>query len=102
MATLAKEAHRKGWSVRETERRARSVKKGTRGRPGPVQSGSSGPDPVIRALEASLQERLATRVVIRGGQKRGKGVIEIPFLGSQDFERIFALITGQEASDVLG
>jgi hypothetical protein len=29
-------------------------------------------------------------------------VIEIPFLGSRDFERIFALITGEEASDVLG
>lgn len=102
MATLAKEAQRKGWSVREMERRARSHKKGARGRPGPTPSGSAGTDPVIRALEASLQERLATRVVIRGGQKRGKGVIEIPFLGSQDFERIFALITGQEASDVLG
>ena len=57
---------------------------------------------VIRALEESLQEHLATRVVIRGGQKKGKGVIEIPFLSSQDFERIFALITGEEASDVLG
>lgn len=102
MATLAKEAHRKGWSVRETERRARSIKKGARNRPGSGSSGAAGADPVIRALEASLQERLATRVVIRGGQKRGKGVIEIPFLGSQDFERIFALITGQEASDVLG
>ncbi|MEJ2538758.1 MAG: ParB/RepB/Spo0J family partition protein [Gemmatimonadota bacterium] len=102
IATLAKEAARKGWSVRETERRTRSRSKRA------VGSASKGPasravsDPVIRALEESLQEHLATRVVIRGGQKKGKGVIEIPFLGSQDFERIFALITGEEASDVLG
>lgn len=101
MATLAKEAVRKGWSVRETERRTRSVKKGARVRGGKPASGAGSTDPVIRALEASLQERLATRVVIRGGKKRGKGVIEIPFLGSRDFERIFALITGEEASDVL-
>lgn len=102
MATMAKEAVRRGWSVRETERRTRSAKKGGGARPAKTPSGGATTDPVIRALEASLQERLATRVVIRGGQKRGKGIIEIPFLGSRDFERIFALITGEEASDVLG
>ncbi len=102
IAAMAKEAVRKGWSVRETERQTRSSAKrdGRRAR----TSSGKGPstDPVIRALEESLQEHLATRVLIRGGQKKGKGVIEIPFLGSRDFERIFALITGEEASDVLG
>lgn len=102
IAAVAKEAVRKGWSVRETERQTRSSRKRGGRQPGPSGSQASGVDPVIRALEASLQEHLATRVVIRGGQKKGKGVIEIPFLGSQDFERIFALITGEEASDVLG
>jgi hypothetical protein len=33
--------------------------------------------------------------------RRGKGVIEVPFLGTEDFERIFALLTGREASEVL-
>ena len=40
--------------------------------------------------------------MIRGGGKKGRGVIEIPFLGTEDFERIFALVAGVEASDVLG
>jgi ParB family chromosome partitioning protein len=101
IAAVAKEAAKKGWSVRETERRTRTAGKRGGGRP-PASPAGPGADPVIRALEESLQEHLATRVVIRGGQKKGKGVIEIPFLGSRDFERIFALITGEEASDVLG
>ena len=100
MGELAKEAAKEGWSVREMERRARSAR-------GPKRPPSTAPartssDPVVKALEEALQERLATRVAIKGGGKKGKGVIEIPFLGTQDFERIFALITGEEAADVLG
>jgi hypothetical protein len=33
--------------------------------------------------------------------KQGTGVIEVPFHGPEDFERIFALLTGREASDVV-
>ena len=90
---------REGWSVREVERR---VKAGRGGRDKPKSSTRTATDPVVRELEAALQERLATRVVIRGGGKKGKGLIEIPFLGTEDFERIFALVAGVEASDVLG
>ncbi|HSM02995.1 MAG TPA: ParB/RepB/Spo0J family partition protein [Longimicrobiales bacterium] len=100
MAELAKQAAKEGWSVREMERRARSS--AGRKRPAPAAPPRTSSDPVVKALEEALQERLATRVSIRGGGKKGKGVIEIPFLGTQDFERIFALITGEEASDVLG
>jgi ParB family chromosome partitioning protein len=100
MAELAKEAAKEGWSVREMERRARSGP--GRKRPPAAPSARTSSDPVVRALEEALQERLATRVAIKGGGKKGKGVIEIPFLGTQDFERIFALITGEEAADVLG
>lgn len=101
MADLARQAVREGWSVRETERRTRSG--GRRKKPSADASGrGASRDPVVQALERALQEELATRVVIRGGGKKGKGVIEIPFLGTEDFERIFVAITGSEAADVLG
>ncbi|UCC24160.1 MAG: ParB/RepB/Spo0J family partition protein [Gemmatimonadales bacterium] len=99
MADLARQASKEGWSVREMERRVKAA----RGRrDGPTPPSPRAPDPVVKALEAALQERLATRVVIRGGGKKGKGVIEIPFLGTEDFERIFAIVTGVEATEVLG
>jgi hypothetical protein len=57
-------------------------------------------DPVIRALEEALREHLATRVNVRG-LARGKGSIEIPFATTEEFERLFALVVGREASDVV-
>jgi ParB family chromosome partitioning protein len=99
MADLGRQAAREGWSVREVERR---VKAGRGRGEKPKSNARTATDPVVRELEAALQERLATRVVIRGGGKKGKGVIEIPFLGTEDFERIFALVAGVEASDILG
>lgn len=100
MGDLARQAVREGWSVRETERRTRSSRK-KKSSGGSASRGTSR-DPVVQALERALQETLGTRVVIRGGGRKGKGVIEIPFLGTEDFERIFAAITGSEASDLLG
>ena len=100
-AELARRAVSEGWSVREVERQARSVRSGgpsSRAR-GPRRSS----DPVILALEEALRERLSTRVQIRGGGgRKGKGVIEVPFHDAEDFERLFALVAGIEASDVLG
>lgn len=97
---LARQAVRQGWSVREVERQVRATKEGGRGR---KASGSRrSRDPVILALEEALRERLATRVQIRGGSRAGKGVIEVPFHDAEDFERLFALIAGEEASEVLG
>ncbi len=94
---LARRAAQEGWSVREVERRAGA-------RPGSSKKrkaeGASGGDPVVRALEQELEERLATRVTIRRS-RRGKGVIEITFLGTEDFERLFQLVAGKEASEVL-
>lgn len=102
MAEVGRRALSEGWSVREIERRIKGMKGGGSSSGSPSPRGGSAPDPVVKALESSLQEFLSTRVVIRGGGKKGKGVIEIPFLGTEDFERIFAAITGSEASDVLG
>jgi ParB family chromosome partitioning protein len=99
-AELARRAVAEGWSVREVERQVRSA------RSGGESSRSRGPrrssDPAILALEEALRERLSTRVQIRGGGRKGKGVIEVPFHDAEDFERLFAMVAGIEASDVLG
>jgi len=91
-ADLARRAAEAKWSVREVERRASETKK--RGKP----ATSSG-DPTLVALQEELRSVLQTRVRIRGTDTAG--TIEIPFLGPEDLERIFALIAGREASEVL-
>lgn len=101
-ADLARRAVKEGWSVREVERRVRRDDEASeKSRSRTSGSSSASRDPVVRALEESLREALSTRVAIKGAAA-GKGVIEIPFHGTEDFERIFALLAGREASDVLG
>ena len=94
---LARRAAREGWSVREVERRASARKPRKASPKGDAVAG----DPLVRALEEALREQLSTRVQLRG-LANGSGVIEIPFHDAEDFERIFALIVGREASEVLG
>lgn len=95
---LARKAVREGWSVREMERQA-GQEAPARGARKKKAGGSA--DPLVRALEEALQESLSTRVTIKRGRK-GKGVIEITFHGPEDFERVFELVTGREASEVVG
>lgn len=100
---LARRAASEGWSVREVERRVRGRKERKAGTPGGDSSKGSSPgpsDPVVRRLQEELRATLGTRVRVRGG-RTGRGTIEIPFGGSEEFERLFALITGREASDVV-
>lgn len=99
---LARQAVKEGWSVREVERRVREGATGPSGGRKRGGGGGTAPsrDPLVRTLEEALRGRLGTRVQIRRGGK-GKGVIEVPFHDTEDFERIFALITGVEASEVV-
>ena len=97
-AELARHSVKDGWSVRELERQARATPTTRAQRSATTPAASR--DPVLRALEEALRERLATRVQIRAG-KKGEGVIEVPFHGSEDFERIFALLAGREASEIV-
>ena len=94
---IARRAAAEGWSVRKVEdvvrQRTDRKEKGKGGRGVPA-------DPVLQALQEELRKSLGTRVVLRRARK-GKGVIEVPFLGTEDFERIFALLTGKEASEVV-
>ncbi len=96
-STLARQAVKEGWSVREIEQHIRGPARGATSRADKVRPTR---DPVVRTLEEALRERLATRVKIRAG-KKGMGVIEVPFHGSEDFERLFVLLAGREASDVV-
>ncbi len=96
LAELARRAVQSGWSVREMERRVR--RGGVRKKSGPRPRRSR--DPIVDALEQELREALATRVRVRVG-KGGEGVIEIPYRTSEDFERVFELITGRDASEVV-
>ncbi|HSR42736.1 MAG TPA: ParB/RepB/Spo0J family partition protein, partial [Longimicrobiales bacterium] len=102
---LARRAVAQGWSVRQMEERARrsssepSREEGSDGEPRGAPRTRK--DPVLRALEAELQEVLATRVRVRTGTGE-KGTIEIPYHSSEDLERLFALLAGREASEVVG
>lgn len=92
-AELARRAVKEGWSVRETERQAGGT------RP-PRRRKQRGDDPVVRALEEALQDRLLTHVVVRQG-RGGKGAIEVRYRGAEDFERIFELLAGRTVAEVV-
>ncbi|MFQ5537303.1 MAG: ParB/RepB/Spo0J family partition protein [Gemmatimonadota bacterium] len=97
-AQLARDAVREGWSVRTTERRCATAREGS---PAARKGKRTRPrDPAVQALEDALRDRLGTRVRIRPGAK-GKGVIEVPYSGNEDFERLFEIIVGRPAHDVL-
>ncbi len=106
LAELGRRAAAEGWSVREVEQRVRRGGDAT----GPVPEGAPDPcdpgstrvrDPALGALEEELRRTLGTRVQLRTDGRAGKGTIQIPFSSSEDLERVFALITGREATDVV-
>lgn len=98
MVELAQRAIKEDWSVREMERHAgigADKKKKRAGRRMPKRR-----DPVLQALEEDLRAVLATKANVRL-HRGGSGVIEVPFRNHEDFERVFHLITGREASEVV-
>lgn len=91
---LARRAVAEGWSVREVERR---VGEGA----GKAKTRKAKPkSPAIRALEEALQDHLMTKVEVLE-RRAGKGSIEIAYHGNEDFERIFELITGRRAQEIV-
>jgi ParB family chromosome partitioning protein len=94
---LAKQAVEDGWSVREVEQRVQ------RARPEPAARhprAAEASDPAARALEEELQRVLGTAVRIHRGRGM-RGRIEIPFYGAEDFERVFEIIAGRSAAEVV-
>jgi ParB family chromosome partitioning protein len=84
---VAREAVRKGLSVRETERLARRKgKPGTRRRPATSAE--------VRDLEEQLKRALSARVVIQHARS-GKGSIRIHYGSLDDLDAILARIMGR-------
>lgn len=97
-AELARRTVADGWSVREVERRARALR-APGGSPTPPKARSR-MDPSLRVLQQELQAALGTRVALKGTSSGG--TIEVPYSSGEDLERLFALLTGREAGEVLG
>ena len=93
-AELGQQAAKQGWSVREVERRVTGISKKKRKRKRTATS-----DPIVKAFEGQLRDHFSTRVTIREQADR-KGSIEIQYHGSEDFERIYEMMTGQDSSRV--
>jgi len=97
IADVAREAVEKGWSVREVESRVQRAASRRRGR---TAKPARPRDPAERQLEEELQRVLGTAVRIR--RARGMtGRIEVPFYSADDFERVFEMIAGRAATEVL-
>lgn len=97
MADLARSAVEQGWSVREVEERVRQA--GSKG--GRRQRRMQGRDPAAKALEQALERSLGTQVRIRRGRGAAKGRIEVSYYDAEDFERIFELLAGRPAVEVV-
>jgi ParB family chromosome partitioning protein len=80
---LAREAVERGWSVRETEARAR---RGGRART-PGGKGAKHEDPVARKAAVLLSRAYGTDVKVTL-RSRTSGEIRIPFRDAEDFERV--------------
>lgn len=107
MAHVARMAVSRGWSVRQVEERVRrsaSSPSEADGEAAQEPSGkdatsASGADAVRGAFQQELEGALGTRVRLRTRQD-GRGTIEIPFRDGEDFERLFAALTGRDPTDV--
>lgn len=95
MAELARKAAEDGWSVREIEQRVR------RDGPGRKQTKAKKRDGAERDLEQAMERVLGTQVRIKRTRGSSKGRIEVSFYGAEDFERVFELLTGTSAVEVV-
>lgn len=96
MADLAREAVAKGWSVRETESEVRKNRPKTKRKREKKKE-----DPALKALETELERVLGTQVRIKRTRGGSKGKIEVSFYDSEDFERVFELLAGTPAVEVV-
>ena len=98
MADLARQAVAEDWSVREMEQQVKRARQ--TGRRGPAPARARAREANEQLLEEELQRVFGTEVKIQ--RKRGmRGHIEIPFLNAEDFERIYVMLAGQSATDVI-
>jgi ParB family chromosome partitioning protein len=94
---LAKEAADQGWSVRDTEARARGESSATPAaptngpRPRPQQKMATGE---VRRIEDALRKRLGTDVRVTA-RRRGRGSLSISYYSNDDLARVLELILGE-------
>jgi ParB family chromosome partitioning protein len=91
---LASEAADQGWSVRETEARARGespTAAPTGPRPRPQQKMATGE---VRRIEDALRKRLGTDVRVTA-RRRGRGFLSISYYSNDDLARVLELILGE-------
>ncbi|NIP83806.1 MAG: ParB/RepB/Spo0J family partition protein [Gemmatimonadetes bacterium] len=96
MAELARRAAEEGWSVRDTESRVRKDR--PKAKRGPKKRKE---DPAQKELEKELERSLGTQVRIRRTRGGPKGRIEVSFYDAEDFERVFELLAGKPAVEVV-
>jgi ParB family chromosome partitioning protein len=96
MADLARATVAKGLSVRAVEEQVRRQRAPSPSGAGRSTAASAGPaDPHVRHLEGELQRLLGTAVRIHVARGE-RGRIEIPFYGSDDFQRVVEVLLGVE------
>jgi ParB family chromosome partitioning protein len=96
MSELARETVANGWSVRELEQEVQRARPDKKARSTPEKQR----DANERMLEDELQQVFGTSVRIKKG--RGlKGSIEIPFYNADDFDRIYELLAGRPAAEIV-
>ncbi len=90
MLRIAKEAAAKGLSVRDVERRARSIAAAARPAGKTATKGKPSSSANVRDLETRLSRRLGTRVAV--ADRKGKGHLTIPFSSYDELDRLLALL----------
>jgi ParB family chromosome partitioning protein len=85
MQKLAREAIAQGWSVRETERRARSAAQDKQKAQKAVTK-----SPNMRDLEERLTRNVGTRVTV--ADRKGKGHLQIAFASYDELDRIIEIL----------
>lgn len=88
---VAEKAVAQGWSVRQVERTTRRMLEGRE----PKHVDEVATDPNVKAAIQEMERVLGTRVRIIEKAKQ-KGKIEIEFYSSEDLDRIYAAIVGEE------
>jgi ParB-like chromosome segregation protein Spo0J len=86
MVRLARQAVRKGWSVRETKRRARAAAL----EQDPAWDERSGKSANVRDLEERLTRSMGTRVTV--ADRRGRGHLKISFSSYEELDRLLEII----------
>ena len=88
--SLAENSVRSGWSVRETERRARNIKSSPEKLASTTRNMPLSPQ--LENLQRRLGEHLGTKVKIIPGRKSGSGKLVIDFFDIDHFEGIMRLL----------